>query len=275
MNSSCVVYTALFDINRSSSDGRHISEYKLWLKQTAALFDSMVIFHDGCLDNLDIENTLKIRMGPSDLYMFSYEAYVQGVIEKSKVVSKNDITFKNAKYSLVQYAKFELAIKAMEIAKAESALWVDAGISRFIGNYSSDEQIQESGNALLQGGYEMRLEVDLRMNVKLPSFTLATSPVGTCKRVISGTSFWISRDYSGELLASVINLLEIWRQNEVWDNEQVLLRTLEPWKNHKVYFDIQGRNLTGSVSRDFLNISKLRMKIRNSLVHFLVSRSVS
>ncbi len=191
-----MVYTALFDIDRGNSDGRDIAVYKSWLKQTAALFESIVIFHDGCLDNFSIENSHKIRVNPSKLYMFSYENYVQGVIEKGNVVSKNDITFKNAKYSLVQYAKFELAIEAMEIAEAKSALWVDAGISRFIKNFSSDDRIQRSAYALLQGAYAMRLEVDLRKNVRFPSLTLASSPVGTCKRVISGSSFWISHNYS-------------------------------------------------------------------------------
>lgn len=270
-----MVYTALFDINRSKSDGRDISQYKLWLTQTAALFEYIVIFHDGCLDSFTIENAHKIRVDSSKLHMFSYENYVRGVIDKGNVSAKDDITFKNAKYSLVQYAKFELAIEAMESAKAKSALWVDAGISRFIKNFSSDEQIQESANALLQGGYAMRLEVDLKNNVKLPSLTLASSPVGTCKRVISGTSFWISHSYSRELLASVTNHLEIWKQSGLWDNEQVLLRNLEPWNSHEVYFDIQGKNPTGSVCRQFTKISTCRMKMRNFLVQYLVRRSIS
>lgn len=274
-SSDCVVFTALFDINRASNDGRRLDQYVSWLQKTASIFGPITVFHDGCLSEIEISNVIPVNLEPASLRVFAFEQHVRNVIHNGRFTAKGDITFQNPKYSLVQYSKFELAIRAMEKSDSRSALWVDAGISRFLSKSVSSQQIQESARFLLDDGYDLALEIDLKRNLSFPALRISQSPVGTCKRVVSGTSFWVSRNYANDLFKEVYKLLESWQELQKWDNEQVLLRNLEPWLTRKLFIIIQGRNATGSIARQFSHIMTFRFRLQSKFVCWLLKRSSS
>jgi hypothetical protein len=246
----CQPYTALFDIGRSNIDGRSVNNYLEWLKKTIEIFPNLMVFHDGSCDLIDFRSVNLIKISKDELETFGLRERVVQILNSFKPISPGDITFKLVDYSLVQYAKFELAEKALEISQSSSILWVDAGISRFI---SSEEKSRFNSNVtkLLNTKTRMVLEIDLRNNFQLQNLTIQPSIVGSCRRVISGTSFWINSDFTLELNYLIKAKLQDWIEAGVWDNEQVLLRNISPLKENILYIP-QIYQRTGSVARKIL-----------------------
>lgn len=247
----CQPYTALFDIGRSNIDGRSVNNYLEWLKKTIEIFPNLMVFHDGSCDLIDFKSVNLIKISKDELETFGLKERVVQILNSYEPISPDDITFKLVEYSLVQYAKFELAEKVLEISQSSSILWVDAGISRFI---SSEEKSRFTSNVtnLLNTKTRMVLEIDLRNNFKLQNLTIQPSIVGSCRRVISGTSFWINSDFILELNYLIKSKLQEWIGAGVWDNEQVLLRNISPLKENILYIP-QIYQRTGSVARKILN----------------------
>lgn len=266
----CQPYTALFDIGRSDIDGRSIKSYLEWLKKTIEIFPKLIVFHDGSCNLLNFNSPNLIKVSKDELESFKLKGKVAQILNTFKPISPADITFKLVEYSLVQYAKFELAEKVLNISRSSSVLWIDAGISRFIhsGKSSSFDSNVEN---LLKTKTRMVLEIDLKNNFNWQNLSIQPSIVGSCRRVISGTSFWINSDFLPELNTLIKSTLQDWADQGIWDNEQVLLRNLSPLKE-KVLYIAQIHQPTGSVARKMLTQELVIRPWLNSVIHHLLKR---
>ena len=267
---SCQPYTSLFDIGRSTIDGRTMENYTKWLNATLKIFPNLIIFHDGSCDSLKLENSKVVKISKERLESFKLKNKVSQVMKDFSPSSSGDITFRLVEYSLVQYAKFELGKKVMDISDCSSVLWIDAGISRFIKSPKINKLETNSEN-LLTHGIKMVLEIDIRNNFNLQNLSINDSEVGTCRRVISGTSFWINSDFLNEINILINSKMQEWIKAGIWDNEQVLLRNLLPL-DKKICYVPQIYKPTGSVAR---KLSAGKLKIRpwfNRLIDTSLSR---
>jgi hypothetical protein len=265
-------YTALFDIKRENNDGRSMDNYIDWLRKTVKLFPGIYVFHDGCLNQVQLENAKKITVQLEALPAFQFKPHITSVINAGKVEAVNDITFKNPLYSIVQYSKFDLALACLELSSAKSLLWVDAGISRFV-SHTNIEKIQLNAGRLLQYEFDFRFEVDCRSNFVPFKLNLSPSPVGSCKRVFSGTSFWMNANTTKFLASEIYGLLNDWKSKGIWDNDQVALRNLQFWRSYKIYIDVQTFEKTGSVARNMSDTTNRGYDLKSKIGNFLLSRS--
>ena len=250
MKLPCQTYTSLFDIGRSGIDGRTLDHYKKWLKSTIENFPNLIVYHDGSCDDLIGLDCNFQKVAKDTLRVFSYESAVKSIFEEFQPSSPNDITFKLPQYSLVQFAKFELGSKVIEDFDAQSILWVDAGISRFIKEPLVEDALKKSVDLMFMNEIDAAFEIDLRNNFNLKTWSISNSEIGSCRRVISGTSFWMDSRALGQFNQDVSTELENWLRAKVWDNEQVLLRNLLP-SQFKIHYIPQITSETGSVARAF------------------------
>lgn len=251
MNRSYNIYSSLFDIGRDQIDGRSISNYKIWLEKTIKIFPGVTVFHNGTLNDCDLDAKL-IYLDLNDLSFYKMLREVSQVIKNANIIAKKDITFLLPAYSLVQLSKFEIANYMWESRKDLSLLWVDAGISRFINETSlSQASIQNAISQLQNYNYQACFEIDLNRNINYLNFKIRNSEFGTCRRVISGTSFWLNSSLINEFYKDIYNYCEELINQNKWDNEQVIIRNLIPYTNYNYNFRVQGKMETGSVARDF------------------------
>lgn len=268
----CQPVTALFDINREVTDGRTIRDYKLWLRNTVKNFPNTLIFHDGVCDDLEFEFRNLIRINPDELWIFKHKDTISEIIHNFSPVSKNDITYLNPLYSLVQFSKFELLKIAKEFYSADSYLWIDAGISRFLQIVNSENCIDFNSTEFLQNGTKFVFEIDLKNNLDLFNLKIKKSIPGTCKRVISGTSFWVEGNSVDQIWNLIRKGVNNWLACECWDNEQVMLRQILPGIPNVEYI-IQWSSPTGSVAREMVTKRIKIRKFRNKIIRKLMLRA--
>jgi hypothetical protein len=254
VESKCLVYTALFDLSRQKIDGRSIAQYLEWLSETAQIFPGLIVFHDGCCDELEALGTEFIKLEKLDLQTFDFLIPLQKLLKDFKPIAANDVTFTLPEYALMQFAKFELANKLLMERNFQSILWVDAGISRFIKNTKSSTNLNNANflSKLIMGKYQFAFEIDLRRNLTLPTFKVRVPKLGSCRRIISGTSFWMRRDAINPIWSNAQEHIRSMIRDREWDNEQVYLRKFLGKTNYKVALVLQSKSLTGTLARVFL-----------------------
>jgi hypothetical protein len=251
MNGKYKIYSSLFDIGRVQVDGRSISKYKIWLEKTIKIFPGITVFHNGTLNDCNLDANLTY-LDLTDLRFYQMLKKVSQVIKNINITAKEDITFLLPAYSLVQLSKFEIANFIWESQKDLSLLWVDAGISRFINETSvSQASINDAISQLEHHNYQACFEIDLNRNINYKNFKIRNSEFGTCKRVISGTSFWLNSSLINGFYNDIHGYCEELINQNKWDNEQVILRNLIPYTSYNYNFRVQGKMETGSVARDF------------------------
>ena len=269
MKSVCQPVTALFDINRESIDGRSIDQYLNWLSKTLELFPTTIVFHDGSCDNFVFDKGIFVKIEKNSLWIFKLSKKISEILKEFDPVAKADITFLNPLYSMVQFSKFELLVLAKNLSPAESYLWIDAGISRFLKEGSHSSILNNNVEKLLRRGYRFTFEIDLKNNLNFFKLKIRKSEVGTSRRVISGTSFWIKEDSVITIWEMIQMNLVIWLNENKWDNEQVMLRKIVE-DLESVNFIVQWNAWTGSVARKFLKKRIRISKFRNVIIEMLL-----
>lgn len=260
----CVPVASLFDIDRESVDGRRISQYKAWLKKTIDLFPNVLVFHDGCLNEEEFPDTNLQRLTKDELRIFTFKARVEQLIKKGYGHS-GDITFKVPEYSLIQYAKFELLTRAIEFSGAHSALWIDAGVSRFFSDFSRMPSLEKNSVKLIDSKIDMVVEVDVWNNISIFPPGILNSEPGTCHRVFSGTSFWVNAKSCRNLHGLIDDEAEKWLRDDKWDNEQIMMRNALPISDLKILY-LPQRKETGTVARHFDSISSRKHRFFSNLI---------
>lgn len=264
-----IVYTALFDLKRDDIDGRSIADYKSWLIRTCALFPGLTVFHDGCCDDLRMEDVKFIRITPSDLKFFQLLEPVSNLLHSFLPESPSDVTFQLPTYSLMQFSKFELGCLLLKDTDSGSVLWVDAGISRFFNTQQQEKKLKESFFPIFDE-FDLLLEIDLRRNFDFLRMRIKKSRIGSCRRVISGTSFWANSKAIREIYDKSIITTNEWIAKGVWDNEQVMLRSIFTTFNLRTAFVVQGKEETGSVARLSLDNSPRILRWKSQILSFLL-----
>ena len=267
---SCQPFTALFNLNRDQIDGRSIDMYVAWLSKTCEIFPHLVVFHDGCLDGLNFTSATLIKIKLEELRTFELQDKVRKVLSDFKSGAPQDITFLLPDYSLVQLSKFELAQKVLSFVETDSVLWIDAGISRFLSASSVSHELQTSSGYLLDNEYDYCFEIDTRKNFDFAKMRLRKPEVGSCKRVVSGTSFWISKAGINPLYEATLNCASSWLEDGVWDNEQLILRYVLPAIKGRKLFIVQGKNRTGRVCRSMIEGNWRPRELWNTLINALM-----
>jgi len=267
----CQAYTGLFDIGRSNIDGRNLDHYRAWLKLTIESIPNLVVYHDGSCDDLIGLDCNFQRIPKESLKAFSYESDMKKILKEFIPSSPSDITFRLPQYSLVQFAKFELGNKVVEDFHAESILWVDAGISRFIEKTITQDMLNRSAHRMLMHSIDAAFEIDLRNNFNLKSWSISKSEIGSCRRVISGTSFWMHSRILQEFNQKIHKELENWLEFKVWDNEQVLLRSILPLE-FRIHFIPQVFASTGGVAKAFGRNGGKVLPFLNSIINLGLER---
>lgn len=266
VNKDIQVYTALFNLKRENIDGRDIETYLNWLEQTISYFPDILVYHDGSV-GLERKNDDRfIFVERNKLKSFSNLEIVNSILDSFIPLAKSDITFRLPEYSLVQFSKFELGKLAIQHSNARSLLWVDAGISRFIKPHTLfNSEVDYQARNLLEQGVEFVLEIDLKNNIDFNRRKIRNSLVGSCRRVISGTSFWYSSNFCSELNSKIEKGVMEWLKAGIWDNEQVMLRNLSPF-SVKTKYIIQSKSPTGGVARSFLSKKLLKYNLIDKLI---------
>lgn len=250
-NTDPIIVSALFDIGRDSFDSRSILQYRKWLEKTSSIFNNQVnIYHDGSLDQSSFQNLLKVRS--KDLEFFKYENLVSEVLKK-KLADSRDISLKLPAYSLIQFSKLEFMEKAMLKTGSNSALWVDAGISRFLPQSINLNNLSNNINNLILKNYDGGFEVDVFRNLQIKKLSIMNSIPGTSRRVISGTSFWITNSAVKKIKRIMVSCIENWLENDTWDNEQVAFRNYLPKEDLNLFYWNQRKSETGSIIRGYSN----------------------
>jgi hypothetical protein len=266
------VFTALYDLDRESIDSRSFEIYVKWLKATIVLFPGIVIFHGGELDQYNLENCRLINKPLSELQTFKFQKEVLVALDSFNPTAPHDITFTLPKYALLQYSKFEFATLIPN--PSDSVLWVDAGISRFIREISPN-QLDISARKLLDSGVDSLFEIDIRNNLNLFKFQLRDSHIGSCRRVISGGSFWIRTSFVPKLYDSIQFGISEWLDRKQWDNEQVMLRKILPGFSELIIYVPQVSGIPGCVPRSLSNrLQKFYLTI-NPIITKLLRRGLS
>jgi hypothetical protein len=247
-----------------------MQNYIEWLKTTLKIFPNLIVFHDGSCDSLNLENSNLVKIPKFSLDTFKLKNKVSQILNNFNPISSDDITFKLVEYSLVQYAKFELGEKVLKFSDCSSVLWIDAGISRFMKSPRIN-MLEVNVDNLLKHKIKMLLEIDIRNNFKWQNLSIKASEVGSCRRVISGTSFWINSDFLIELNYLIESRLQTWIQAGIWDNEQVLLRNLLPL-NENICYVPQIFQSTGSVARRLSSEKLILRPWINRLIDISMSR---
>jgi len=269
----CQPVTALFDISRDQVDGRTIDMYLSWLSKTISIFPDVLVFHDGSCDQISDLTPNLIKLDREIIFDSQLVNKLKVLFSKINVEASNDITFKIPAYSLVQFLKFELLTKSLLLRPASSYLWIDAGISRFIGLRSHRKNLESNSTSAITQGFKFIFEIDLKRNINFAKFSIKQAPPGTCRRIVSGTSFWIKDDQVKMLNQIINNRKSEWLKAGIWDNDQVMLRGILNLLNN-VLFLPQGKNVTGSVARLLSEENQKISKFQNNFIHWMLKRDV-
>tara|TARA_Y100001968_G_scaffold283587_1_gene282335 strand:- start:4558 stop:5379 length:822 start_codon:yes stop_codon:yes gene_type:complete len=174
MQEVCVV-SALFNINRDKIDGRKWEEYIEWFSKTLELNVPMILFITKDVEEIVIKKrkNKKTRIILSEIKDIPYvhlTEQIQNILDsdlyRNKIMDKNRIECIYSMYSVIQYSKFEWLKEAVNLNPFNSRifLWMDAGASRFFGNYKTKDLfpskyfldlIEEIGNKfIIQMNYD-------------------------------------------------------------------------------------------------------------------------
>jgi hypothetical protein len=269
---SCQSYTALFDLGREAIDGRTFQNYIDWLRGTSELFPGLIVFHDGQLEDLNIENAKLIRIDRASLRSFSLLSDLKKVMIDFVPHAFNDITFQLPEYGLIQLSKFELGCRVFDLTGADSVLWVDAGISRFLEAKTRENKVDNFSSFLLDNDYKYFLEIDTRKNFDFLRLRIKRNKIGTSKRVVAGGAFWVSSKEIESLSNLAMKCAEQWLEIGIWDNEQMILREVLPNLEGKALFYRKGREETGCVARIMLTGAWIPNYRLNSIYIYLLRK---
>jgi hypothetical protein len=265
--------TAIYDIGRNNKDGRSIDDYLKWLRKTLVLFPNTYVFYedDHIKNHFDkaVSGGIWVKL---PFVKFELADYGTKIADICKIMSlrSNDLTFQLPNYAILQFQKFNFLERlAFQFKKTQGFFWIDAGISRFIPD-SNFPKLSLIGKQLLNSKkYKSSFfEVDIKNNLKLFG-GLKSAKVGTCRRIFSGTSFYLINSDTSKYASSIFQLSLDWINDHKWDNEQVALNNLFKSKSISPNILLQKKQ-TGTVARQYLNLEKTFMINSGSLIYKLL-----
>jgi hypothetical protein len=144
------IITALFDIKRDTKgDGRGIEDYLNWFKETLKLKCNMTIYTEERFKSFVEENRKNINYDTDiiiqkleEIPFYKWKNKIAELINsdyfKSKMRDLNRIECYLPEYNIIQYSKFGWLEQAIEKNEDDYFFWMDAGCSRFFGNFDTN-----------------------------------------------------------------------------------------------------------------------------------------
>jgi hypothetical protein len=217
----------LFDIDRSTVDGRTKTDYLDWARTFLSIFPGTIIFHDGSANELKKEypESKFVQISIQDLELYKYRVEISNICSSYIKKGRNDLVYRLPEYGILVQSKFQLMRIAQSMSRAEYFMWVDIGLTRFLDNSFDKAELREEN---LQLNCDSYFEIDLKGNlVPLQFFTckglLRLPKIGTSKRVVGAGLFIVNNSYLSEFCEKVNELQQKWISRNLWDTEQVLL----------------------------------------------------
>lgn len=233
--------TAFFDISRTEIDGRTNEEYASQIRVLLNSFPSAILVTDtDSYEKIKVHHKNVLIIERVGLWPFQFRKEVNGILSGPRYQESRDITHKLPEYSLVNISKIPILRLVLEKFGGSSAVWLDAGVSRFFSApQEAEHKLLESLNALSSLGFEAGFEIETRGNTSLVKRRIANATPGSCRRVVSGTTFFASGGYLTKLEHHAVIEMREWLVGGVWDNDQVLLRRVVPRIKQKTFYHRQ------------------------------------
>jgi hypothetical protein len=225
------IVSAFYDINRV---GRPNSEYFKWLRTTFQLNNPFIFFTQAKYKNdilelippnrpvliviLELEHTPYYKDIDRVKQIISIEQY------RSRVQHPNRIECTNPSYVLVQFAKFallEIALK-LDTFKSNRYLWMDAGASRFFGDFDLKKPL--TGRNIPEGQFLVNLESRAYGDQMFSSKN--RDLIWTSSNFIRGTMMGGASSSIGPISKEMGVEWEMMLNASVVNNEQILLNLL-------------------------------------------------
>ncbi len=234
---TATLVTSLYDINRSTLDGRTWDEYLEWFAKTLQLKSPMVVFVDRNLvdfvkDNRKDLPTKIIEQKLEEIPYYHLKDKMDSIIEskeyKSKITDPNRIECKSSLYNIIQYSKFKWMETAIDenYFDTEYFIWVDAGLSRFF--YDLNTNKPYPGNNALESLLEIKDKVLIQVQLSYyPDLsyaeTLTESYLTDNRSYIMGGMFGAGKDGIKNLCPIIDQILDKMISNNFINNEQIAL----------------------------------------------------
>jgi len=265
--------TCIYDIGRGAEDGRSLDQYIKWLSKTLIIFPETYVFYED--DDIRLsagEGGIWIKLPFKKFELADQIVEIEEICKKMSKIS-DDLTFRLPSYAILQFQKFNLLHRVSNLDRESTGLfWIDAGISRFISEDLSLGNLESlrkgiSANQLFDKSV---FEVDFKSNVTFAG-RLKRAKIGTCRRIFSGTAFYLVRDDIPQYARLIAELAKEWIRDQKWDNEQVALSNLFASKaiTPKI---LPQKNTTGTTARFFLGLEKSRPIAINSFIYKVLQR---
>lgn len=268
MNNDFVFVSALFNIEREEMDGRKWQEYLDWFEITLQLKCPMILFVTEDLQSFVMEKrkdmpTEIIVQNIDDIPYYYLKEELDTIIssdEYKKIISDpSRIECNHSIYSIIQFSKFKWIQKASEKNPFNSKFffWIDAGGSRFFGDYDLDLPYPSS-NAL-EALNEMGDKFLIQMNMEYYK-DLANADILPISYLLDNRSYVLGSIFGGgaESIKKVaidvedILLNKMIAENFI-NNEQIVLGYLAKLNSND--YEIYNR-YNGKHAALFLELSK-------------------
>ena len=253
------VVTCIYDLGRASVDGRTIEDYSDWIRRTFQIFNDITVYYDSETLRSKLDSGQNWRK--KSVSRFSLSSEYDEILSICRLLSKksNDMTFQLPQYAMLQFEKFQfLANEQRYHPEIKGFLWVDAGLSRFIGSKYTSATPSNLGNFDKLCSRDRSLfEVDVKNNLSLFG-DLKYVETGSCQRTFSGTAFYISKNDVRKYASLTHEVALEWISKFRWDNEQIALNQLFLRKLISPRILIQ-KGETGSVGRFALGLESARI----------------
>ncbi len=245
---SVTLVTSLYNINRSSLDGRTWNEYLEWFAKTLKLKSPMVIFVDEDLVEFVQENrgnlpTNIIEQSLEEIPYYYLKDRMDEVLNseeyKLKISDPTRIECRSSLYNIIQYSKFKWLKNVAEknYFNSDYFLWVDAGLSRFfydinLNNPYPGENAQES---LLEIKDRILIQVFLSYYPELANAKeMVDDYLKDNRSYIMGGMFGAGKESINKLCKIIDEVLEKMLSENIVNNEQIALGYL--YKKYPEFF---------------------------------------
>lgn len=262
--------TALFDIHRSTFDGRTVDKYLTWLTATLKIFPALIIFH-----NFQIPGSIRrafqdatfIEMELSELYLYSLRPIIQESCDSRNDADDADLVYLSTDYGILVNSKFEFLYLASKIQDANAYRWVDVGYSRF--NYKHYLQDSSSSEYALENRFVLDLGNLIRQVWRYRSLTPRKfAPIGNSSRILSGLTFIVLAESLEEYFTKHRDyLLSILIEQE-WDTEQITIFHCLVSLRPRLSFEIFNRYELLMVKHSHV------VELRNSFLEWVVYKTI-
>jgi hypothetical protein len=236
--------TALYDIDREKNgDGRSISDYLNWFKETLKLDINLVIYTEKKFESFILDNRKKnfiLNIQPiEEIPYFKYKTDIEKILfseEYIKAISANDrVECKLPLYNVIQYSKFDWIVDTIDnkFFNSKYYFWMDAGISRFFDdmdlcNWPKKYNLLKENKLNIQGNFNI---FKFQQNWPGPD-----QYIWDCNTMLCGGLFGGTEAIMKHIKLIVKDKFEYYLKNKCVNNEQIILGII--MKEHPELFNI-------------------------------------